>query len=147
MIGLVYRKSADLKFAAVTATCATPKEDCAVCVTVTVTVDVETSSLPELADDNCNSTIPTPDAQTIITITMAAIGLLTPALPENDFRPVISSNRLRMCQESDKTYELSIHVRDISSAPPTRSLLRSRPGCFIALGLACGTAFLPMTCP
>src|SRR5207249_6196146 len=29
----------------------------------------------------------------------------------------------------------------------TAPLLRSRPGCFIAPGLACGTAFLPMTCP
>ena len=89
-----------------------------VCVKVAVIVDIETSNLPELADDNCSSTIPTADTQTTITITIAATGLVTPALAANDFRPVISSNRLRLSQESDKIYESSVYIRAILSAPP-----------------------------
>src|SRR5438105_6793660 len=53
------------------------------------------------------------------------------------FDPSSLQNQLRMCQESDKTYESSVHIHAILSAPPPVPLLRSRPGCFDApcLGL------------
>src|SRR5437899_9867428 len=83
--------------------------------TVVVTVDVGPTDLPEYS---CNSTIPKADPQTIITITIAAIGVVIPALAANDFRPVIPSNRLTICQESDNAYESSVHI-DALFRPPT----------------------------
>ena len=60
-----------------------------VVVTVAVTVDVGTTDLPESVDNSCNSTIPKAEPQTIITITIAATGVVIPALAANDLRPVI----------------------------------------------------------
>src|SRR2546426_6689803 len=84
--------------------------------TVVVTVDVGPTDLPEYS---CNSTIPKADPQTIITITIAAIGVVIPALAANDFRPVISSNRVTICQESDNAYESSVHIDAICRPPPS----------------------------